>query len=258
MSVIASLPFCAEEFAHMDFAYDKYMVPYYNAYGGPDRTGFKGTLFPLALTKEQVHALYWKLVSIELDYEVEDSVGNATVGRPASDAEVPAAFLGTSVDTAIRKRVCGGLKYLSWTSEYEFLDATNTVQYLYDIQSLWLFDARFLTSGGVITLRIPRCLKIENAYYPLFQWGDNAYESEVTTFGIETFTTWTGSGGGVSTSTIIYLNGPMITLTFPDSSTASFQVFLRRKTLVPPPASGAPTKVFNSIFTAGPWSANLW
>jgi len=247
----------------MDFAYDKYMVPYYNAYGGPNRTGFKGTLFPLALTKEQVHALYWKVVSIELDYEVADSVGNSTIGRAVSDAEVPEDLLGTSVDTAIIKRVCGGLKYLPYTSEYESLfyislEEVGGLQYSYDIQNLSLFDSRYLTSGGVISLRIPRCLKIENAYYPFFEWGDNAYESEVTTFGIETFSTSTSSGGGLTTTTTVYLNGPTITLTFPDSSTTSFQVFLRRRTQVPPPASGNPTKVFNSLFSHGPWNVNLW
>jgi hypothetical protein len=257
MSLISSLPFCVEEFAHMDFAYDKYMVPYYNYYGGPDRTGFKGTLFPLALTKEQVHALYWKVVSIELDYQVEDSVGNATIGKAVSDAEVPEDLLGASVDTAIIKRVCGGLKYLPYTSEYEsFNFITNELQYDYDIQYLSLFDDRFIFTGGVISLRIPRCLKIENNYYPFFEWGDNAYESEVTTFGVEKFSTSTNSQGGVSTLTTVYLNGPTITLSFPDSSTASFQVFLRRQTSVPPPPS--PSKVFNSLFTHGPWNVNLW
>ena len=66
MSLISSLPFCVEEFAHMDFAYDKYMVPYYNGFSDADKTGFKGTFYPLALTKEQVHALYWKVVLLPL------------------------------------------------------------------------------------------------------------------------------------------------------------------------------------------------
>jgi hypothetical protein len=256
MSLISSLPFCVEEFESMDEVNTKYMAPYFNATGGSDRTGFKGTLFPLALTKEQVHALYWKIVSIELDYEVEDSVGSATIGRAVSDAEVPEDLLGTSVDTAIIKRVCGGLKYLPYTSEYEsFNFITNELQYTYDIQNLSLFDFRTFTSGGV-TIRIPRCIKIENAYYPFFEWGDNAYESEVTTFGIERFSTSTSGGGGVTTITTVYLNGPTITLTFPDSSTASFQVFLRRKTQVPP--SPSPTKVFSSLFSHGPWNVNLW
>jgi hypothetical protein len=253
MSVISSLPFCAEEFANMNLAYNKYMVPYYNAYGGPIKTGFKGTFYPLALTKEQVHALYWKVVSIELDYEVADGDGLGTAGRAISDAGVPAAFLGTSVDTAIIKRVCGGLKYLSYTSEYDNPPPTSST---YATQFLSLFDERFILTGGVISLRLPRCLKIENAYYPFFQWGDDAYESEVTTFGIETFETFVNGSGGVTTVTIVYLNGPMVTLTFPDSSTTSFQVFLRRKTQVPP--SPNPTKVYNSLFTHGPWNVNLW
>jgi hypothetical protein len=255
MSLISSLPFCVEEFAHMDFAYDKYMVPYYNGFSDADKTGFKGTFYPLALTKEQVHALYWKVVSIELNYEVEDSAGAETLGRAASDAVVPAAFLGASVDTAIIKRVCGGLKYLSYLSEYQQQPPANT---FYATQFLSLFDERFLFASGAISLRFPRCLKIENDYYPFFEWGDNAYESEVTTFGIETYATPVSSGGGITTIITEYLNGPMITLTFPDSSTASFQVFLRRKTQIPPPASGSPTRVYDSLFTHGPWNVNLW
>lgn len=257
MSLISSLPFCVEEFPHMDFVYDKYIIPYYNAYGGSDKTGFKGLLYPLALTKEQVHALYWKVVSIELNYEV---TGEDTTGRAVSEAEVPEDLLGTSVDTAIIKRVCGGLKYLPYTSEYESLDfLTNELQYSYDIQNLSLFDARFITgSSGTTTLRIPRCIKIENAYYPLFEWGDNAYESYATTFGIERFESTTGSGGGVFTITTEFLNGPMVTLSFPDSSAASFQIFLQRITKTQPPASGIPPTIYNTGFTSEPWNVNLW
>lgn len=261
MSLISSLPFCVEEFPHMDFVYDKYTIPYFDNIGGLDKTGFKGNIYPLALTKEQVHALYWKVVSIELNYEVRDSEGGETAGRAVSEAEVPEDLLGTSVNTAIIKRVCGGLKHLSYTSEFESINfITNAPQYSYDIQNLSLFDERFITSGGTTTLRIPRCVQIEDDYYPFFEWGDDAYQSEVTTFGVEELITNISGQGGVSTITIEYLNGPMVTLTFPDSSTASFQVFLRRSTGVPSGTVGEnnPIRVYDSLFTHEPWNVNLW
>jgi len=252
MSLISSLPFCVEEFESMDEVNTKYMAPYYNATGGSDRTGFKGTLFPLALTKEQVHALYWKVVSIELDYEVNDTYGIDSSGKPFSEAEVPEALLGSDTNTAIIKRVCGGLEYLSYVSEY-YLPPPADPSTTYQTQFLSLFDFRTFLSGGVFT-KMPRCIKIENDYYPLFEWGDTAYEAEATTFGIETYSIETSGGGETTTTVITYLNGPTVTLAFPDSSTASFQTLLRSKEQ----ANEIATIVFGTLFTAGTWNVNLW
>ena len=252
MSLISSLPFCVEEFESMDEVNTKYMAPYFNATGGPDRTGFKGTLFPLALTKEQVHALYWRLVSIELSYEVNDTYGINSSATPYTDAEVPAGLLGTSVSTAILKRVCGGLEYISYVSEY-YLPPPADPSSVYDTQLVPLFDFRTFTSGGATT-NLPRCIKIENAYYPLFEWEDSAYEAEATTFGIETYSIETSGGGGTTTTVITYLNGPAVTLAFPDSSTASFQTFLRSKVQT----NEITTTTFGTVFTTGTWNVNLW
>jgi hypothetical protein len=240
----------------MDEVNAKYMAPYFNATGGPNRTGFKGTLFPLALTRDQVYALYWKLVSVELSYEVNDTDGIGSSGKPYTDAEVPEALLGSDTNTAIIKRVCGGLEYLSYVSEY-YLPPPADPSTFYQTHFLSLFDFRTFWSGGATT-KMPRCIKIENVYYPLFEWEDTAYEAEATTFGIETYATETTGGGGITTIVITYSSGPTVTLAFPDSSTASFQTFLRRKVITQPPASGVPPRDLGTLFTAGTWNVNLW
>jgi hypothetical protein len=246
MSLISSLPFCVEEFESLSEVYDTIITPYFNQVGGPHRTGFKGTLFPLALTRDQVHALYWRVVSIELDYEASDVYNSRAF--PVGAAEVPVPLLGSDTNTAIIKRVCGDLRYLTYTSAYsiEGIDPNDLSDHT---QFLSLFD--FRSSGGVA---VPRCVKVENTYYPFFEWGDDAYIAEAPTFGIETFEVF-DSG---ATTAVTFLNGPSVTLNFPDSSTASFQAFLKHMVQTQPPESESPPIVYSTALTVGPWNVNLW
>jgi len=246
VSHLGLLPFCAEEFESLSEVYDTIITPYFNQVGGPNRTGFKGTLFPLALTRDQVYALYWRVASIELDYEV-GGVDNSK-GFPVGAAEVPEALLGSDTNTAIIKRVCGGLRYLTYTSA-SYLEGPVTNVTVYNTQFLSLFD--FRSSGGVA---VPRCVKVENTYYPFFEWGDDAYIAAATTFGIETFEVF-DSG---ATTAVTFLNGPSVTLNFPDSSTASFQTFLQHRVQTQPPESESPPTVYSTALTVGPWNVNLW
>jgi hypothetical protein len=242
MSLISSLPFCVEEFESLDEVYDEILVPWFNL-SGPDRTGFKGTLFPLALTKEQVHALYWKVKSIELDYEVTDDVttGGYTAS-PESAAEVPEEFLGSDIKTAILKRVCGGLEYLTYEVKYYTPPPSDTTSY--DTNFLGLFDY-----GGAFGW--PRCLKVENTYYPLFRWREVAYGGDVTTYGVESI-----SYSGTATSVVTYLAGPTVTLNFPDSSTATFETWRSQRVNTSP--SDPTTSATAIMTTSGNWAVSLW
>lgn len=244
MSLISSLPFCVEEFESMDEVNAKYIVPYFNHVGEPSRTGFKGTLFPLALTKEQVHALYWRLKTIELDYR---GTGSDMANEPVSEAQVSPSVLGNSVSTAIFNRVCGALFFINYTY---VIDLSPPNMDAYGTNILPLFDFINFSSGGVI-IKIPRCIKIENIYYPYFSWNIGVYLAEATTFGIEEYEVYPEGNSRLTT----FSNGPIVTLNFPDSSTASFQTFLGETVLTNP---GSPPQVLNIGLTVGPWNVNLW
>lgn len=245
MSLISSLPFCVEEFESMDEIYDTILTPYSNQVGGPNTTGFKGSLFPLALTKEQVHALYWRLKTIELDYEVGDTVTD-TVGSPISLAEVPEAFLGNNTQTAIIKRVCAASLSLPYTVEY--IDLINPTTY--ETRFLTLFDYRVFSIGSELEY-VPRCVKVENTYYPFFIWDDAVYGLEATTFGIESTVI------DVSvTNVFTYIAGPNVTLVFPDSSTSTFQMWLAQHVYTYPP--DPPSSANATMTTSGNWTVSLW
>lgn len=241
MSLISSLPFCVEEFESMDEVYDEILLPYFNLFG-PDKTGFKGTLFPLALTREQVHALYWRVKSIEIDFEITDDVptGGYTV-TAESAAEVPEDLLGSDINTAILKRVCSNFQYLIYTAK--FVNSLPPNITTYDINFLRLFDY-----GGDL---IPRCLKVGNTYYPHFSWTEFAYGGDVSTWGLES-----SSSSGTATSVNTYLSGPTVTLNFPDSSTASFETWRSRRVNTSPTDPTTSTTV--TMTTSGNWAVSLW
>lgn len=248
MSLISSLPFCVEEFESMDEVNTKYITPYFNHVGDSNKTGFKGTLFPLALTKEQVHALYWRLKSIEIDYT--GTGGFPLETRPVSEAQVAESVLGSNVSTAILRRVCGSFFFITYTYINDY-DPPN--QDVYATNIIPLFDFANFFSGGVM-IKVPRCIKIENTYYPFFSWNIGVYEAQATTFGIEEYVSFLGGGSRLKT----FSNGPAVTLNFPDSSTASFQTFIETTVITPSSSSGLPPLVFTIGLTVGPWNVDLW
>lgn len=241
MSLISSLPFCVEEFESMDEVYNEILLPWFNL-SGPYKTGFKGTLFPLALTREQVHALYWRVKSIEIDFEITDDASSGGYRVTAeSAAEVPEDLLGSDINTAILKRVCSNFEYLIYTARfYNYLPPFITT---YDIRFLRLFDY-----GGDF---IPRCVKVGNTYYPYFSWSDSAYGGDVTTYGLESI-----YYSETATSVITYLSGPTVTLNFPDSSTASFETW--RSHIVNTSPYDPTTSTTVTMGTSGNWAVSLW
>jgi hypothetical protein len=249
MSLISSLPFCVKEFDNFSEVVAAYDTPYAEAQvlgSGTTYNSFKGSLFPLALTKAQAHALYWKVKQIELAYEVS-TAGTDAIGFPETFAEVPSDFLGSSVRTAIHKRVCGGLSNLPYTSG--FYTPPPADETTYDGTSISLFQARGYYNSEPAWVDIPRCVKVGDAYYPMFAWGDDAYGGgQASTFGIESTRV-----DGANTFTSTWVTGPTVTLDFPDSSTATFATWLLEVVKTGPSPGST-----SSDLTVSNWPVILW
>jgi hypothetical protein len=223
-----------KEFESLAAVNAEILVPWFNLFG-PRKTGFKGSLFPLALTKEQVHALYWRVKSIELDFVVTYpySGGGVFTYSAESLAEVGEGGLVNNIETVIRQRVCGGFNAVSYL---ESMQRPNEAKGFYT-NELYLFSGEYVSFG------VPRCLKVGNTYYPYLAWRTGG---DVTTFGVEYG--YPGLGDSVET----YLSGPTVTLNFPDSSTATFKTWRYQITTTFPATYTA------TMTTSGNWAVSLW